>query len=137
MIDGVGDPNTSPEYKAAVEALFTVSYTLKFMVKRGTVAVDFGVMPLEGLWWADDMTAFSAADKARWKWTMMILQPELISATMVEAALGDVKRKKNPAALERVRFESFTEGRYAQIMHLGAFSEEGPTVDRVHQFIKT
>lgn len=136
MIDGIGDPNTAPEYAAAVEVLFTVSYALKFMVKRGRVALDYGVMPLEGLWWADDMAAFSSAAKARWKWTMMILQPELISATLVEAALGDVKRKKNPAALERLRFESFTEGRCAQIMHLGAFSEEGPTVDRVHQFIK-
>ena len=135
MIDGQGDPNTSPAYAAAVEALFAVSYAIKFMVKRGARAIDYGVMPLEGLWWADDMAAFFTADKARWRWTMMIMQPAIVDAALVAAALEDVRRKKNLAALEDLLFEAMAEGRAAQIMHLGPFSAEGPAIERVHAYI--
>jgi hypothetical protein len=92
MIDGQGDPNTSQSYAEAIEALYAVSYNLKFMIKKGPLQIDYGVMPLEGLWWADDMSTFSTDDKSNWKWTMMI-------------------------------------------MHIGPFSEEGPTVEKVHQYI--
>ena len=135
MIDGIGDPNTAPEYAAAVEALFSVSYAIKFMIKRGGLAIDYGVMPLEGLWWADDMTSFSKADKDSWRWTMMIMQPEIVVGATVAAALVEVKRKKDPVALGQLRFERFSEGRCAQIMHLGPFTEEGPTIAKVHSFI--
>jgi len=136
MVDGMGDPNTVPEFAQAIEALFAISYMLKFIVKKGTLAIDYGVMPLEGLWWADDMSKFSAEDKSNWKWTAMIAQPEFITQTMVDAAVAEVQRKKNPAALSRVRFEAYTEGQCAQIMHIGPFSEEGPTIAQVHQFIE-
>ena len=92
MIDGEGDPNTSPEYAAAVEALFSVSYTAKFIVKKAD-GVDYGVMPLEGLWWADDLSVFAAADKSQWKWTMMIMQPPFVAAPVIDAALAEVRRK--------------------------------------------
>ena len=72
MVDGEGDPNTSREYAQAVEALFSVSYMAKFMVKKGPQELDYAVMPLEGLWWADDMSAFVTNDKTKWKWTMMV-----------------------------------------------------------------
>lgn len=137
MVDGEGDPNTAPVYAEAVEALFAVSYALKFMVKKGALAIDYGVMPLEGLWWADDMSKFSAEDKSGWKWTMMIAQPHFVSKEMAEAAVADVKKKKTPAAISRLRFEAFTEGRCAQILHIGPFSEEGPTIAKVHRFIET
>ena len=137
MVDGKGDPNTAPEFAQAIEALFAVSYTLKFMVKKGATAIDYGVMPLEGLWWADDLTKFSTEDKSNWKWTAMIAQPPFIGKEMVDTAIAEVKRKKNPAALSRLRFEAFTESKCAQIMHIGPFSEEGPTIARLHQFIAT
>ena len=137
MVDGKGDPNTSQKYGEAVEVLFQVSYALKFMVKKGALAIDYGVMPLEGLWWADDMSSFSVEDKSNWKWTMMIMQPEFITLEMVEKAIQDVKKKKDPAAISKLRFETFSEGMSAQIMHIGPFSEEGPTVEKVHQFIDT
>ena len=137
MVDGKGDPNTSQEYKEAVEVLFQVSYALKFMVKKGALAIDYGVMPLEGLWWADDMADFSVDDKSSWKWTMMIMQPEFISVDMVATSMQDVEKKKNPAAISKLRFEVFAEGKAAQIMHIGPFSEEGPTVAKVHQHIET
>jgi hypothetical protein len=136
MVDGTGDPNKSPEYGDAVEALFALSFTLKFAVKRGVSAIDYVVMPLEGLWWADDMSSFTEADRSAWKWTMMIAQPDFVTAEMVGSATVDVAEKKNPAALSKVRFEVFSEGAAAQILHVGPFSTEGPTIQKVHDFIE-
>lgn len=136
MIDGAGDPNTAPAYTAAVEALYSVSYTLKFMLKKGAEAVDYAVMPLEGLWWAEDMSTFSTERKNDWLWTMMILQPDFVTPAQVEAAKAEAMRKKELPALPNVRFETFHEGRAAQIMHLGPYAAEGPTVARLHAFIK-
>lgn len=135
MVDGEGDPNTSQEFADAVEVLYSLSYALKFMIKKGAMAIDYGVMPLEGLWWANDMSTFSVADKSSWKWTVMIMQPKFVTPELVETAIAEVRKKKNPVALPKVRFEAFSEGTCAQIMHIGPFSEEGPTVERVHQFI--
>ena len=137
MVDGVGDPNTSQPFSDAIEALFALSYTVKFMIKKGTMAIDYGVMPLEGLWWADDMMKFSAVDKSNWKWTVMIMQPSFVTKEIIDEAIVEVKKKKNPTAVSKVCFESFSEGRCAQIMHIGPFSEEGPTIIKVHQFIDT
>lgn len=94
MIDGKGDPNTSKEYQDAIEVLFSVSYTVKFMVKKSEKAIDYAVMPLEGLWWVDDMSKFSIEDKKSWKWTAMIMQPEFILPELVEKAKEQVEKKK-------------------------------------------
>jgi hypothetical protein len=136
MIDGEGDPNTSQEFQDAVEVLYSLSYTLKFMIKKGDLKIDFGVMPLEGLWWTDDMSQFSTENKDNWKWTLMIMQPEYVTAELFNEAAEQVKKKKNPPALSKVRFEVFSEGKSAQIMHIGPFSEEGPTIKKVHNFIQ-
>ena len=135
MIDGAGDPNTSPDYARAVEALFSVSYTTKFAVKKSGLGIDYGVMPLEGLWWADDWSVFTANDRGAWKWTMMILQPDFVPEEMIRRAIGDVAEKKKLPAVEKLRLEEFHEGRSAQILHIGPFTEEGPTIQRVHDFI--
>ncbi|EKD59297.1 MAG: hypothetical protein ACD_55C00086G0001, partial [uncultured bacterium] len=136
MVDGAGDPNTSQSFKDAVEALYPVAYTLKFMVKKVELAVDYGVLPLEGLWWSDDLSAFSTGNKDAWKWTLMIMQPEFITESMFTAAIAEVARKKKPVSLPLVRFEPFHEGKAAQILHIGPFSEEGPTIEKVHSFIE-
>jgi hypothetical protein len=136
MIDGQGDPNTSKEYAEALEALYAVSYAIKFKVKRSE-GIDYGVMPLEGLWWADDMREFSVEDKGAWKWTAMIMQPEdYVTVELFEEAKGEVEKKKDLPALPRMRSEAFREGLSAQIMHLGPFSEEGPTIERIHSSIE-
>jgi hypothetical protein len=135
MIDGKGNPNTSQEYKNAIEALFSVSYTLKFMIKKGKTAIDYGVMPLESLWWAEDASKFSVERKDEWLWTSMIMQPELIRKELVVEAIEAVKKKKLPA-IDKLRFESFRESKSAQIMHVGPFSEEGPTIEQLHKFIQ-
>ena len=135
MVDGEGDPNTSKSFEQAIEALYALSYTLKFSLKKSPRAIDYGVMPLEGLWWADDPRAFMEANKSTWKWTAMILQPEFISRANVDAAFDEVRRRKNPAALDRVRFETIEEGESVQTLYFGPFSEEGPVIQRMHEAI--
>jgi hypothetical protein len=136
MVDGEGNPNTSQSFQDAIEVLYPLSYALKFIVKRGEIGIDYGVLPLEGLWWADDMTSFSVDDKDNWKWTLMIMQPDLVTKELVKEATEQIKTKKDPVSLPLVRFESFEEGKAAQIMHIGPFSEEGPTIEKVHSFIE-
>lgn len=134
LIDGSGPPE-SQEYKEAVEALFKVSYTLKFMVKKGDLQIDYSVMPLEGLWWAEDMARFSVDRKEDWLWRMMIMQPDFVTRDMWSEALKIAKQKKDSKAFDRLKFESFNEGLVAQTLYIGPFTEEGPTVERVHNFI--
>jgi len=136
MVDGRGDPGTAKAFSEAIEALYPLAYTLKFMVKRGGIAIDYGVMPLEGLWWADDMAAFTAGKRDDWKWTLMIMQPEWITGDLVDLAIAEVAKKKDPPALPLIRFESFREGPSAQILHMGPFSGEGPTIEKVHAYIQ-
>ncbi|MCP4580994.1 MAG: hypothetical protein GY839_05210 [candidate division Zixibacteria bacterium] len=135
MIDGKGDPNTAQEYKDSIEALYAVSYTLKFMIKKGPLAIDYGVMPLEGLWWVDDMSKFSVDDKSGWEWTSMIMQPDYVTRELVDQAMEQAAKKKNPPALDKLRFESFAEGYSAQILHIGSFADEGPTIKKLHDSI--
>jgi hypothetical protein len=136
MVDGEGNPNTSRGYKEAIEALYSVSYTIKFALKRER-ALDYVVMPLEGLWWADDLTSFSRDEKDSWKWTMMIMQPPEASKLTAQSAIATVQEKKGLPGLKQIRFEQFREGRSAQTMHIGPFSTEGPTIQRVHDFISS
>jgi len=135
MIDGVGDPNTSPAYAQAVEALFAVSYATKFLVKKGPLALDYAVMPLEGLWWADDMAVFTGSDKSQWHWTMMIMQPNFVTPETIYRALAETQQKKNLPAIVRLRLEVFAEGLCAQLLHVGPFAEEGTSIARLHDFI--
>lgn len=134
-VHGAGNPNTSQSYAQAVEALFCVSYTAKFMVRKGEQGIDYTVMPLEGLWWADDMSAFAADDKSQWRWTMMIMQPHFVARALIEAAMTEVRKKKGLPGVDRLRLETFAEGRCAQVLHVGPFSAEGPTIERLHDYI--
>jgi hypothetical protein len=136
MIDGQGDPNTSQSYREAVEALFTVSYTLKFMVKKQK-SVDYAVMPLEGLWWSDNMADFTSGRKDQWKWTAMIMEPQIVTAEDVKAAIAQAKKKKNLASIDKLRFECFSEGKAAQILHLGPYAAEGANIAKIHAFIQS
>ncbi|MHA1228889.1 MAG: GyrI-like domain-containing protein [Candidatus Hodarchaeales archaeon] len=134
MIDGQGYPGTSQEYQDAIQTLYPVAYTLKFKAKKQ--GKDYVVMPLEGLWWADDMNVFlTEGDKDLWKWTSMIMQPDFITKEMFEESLVEVKEKKNPKLLSKLRFETLDEGKCAQIMHIGPYSEEKDTIEKLYKFI--
>lgn len=130
-VDGHGDPNTSPQYAEAIEALYGVAYALKFASKAAD-GRDFAVGPLEGLWRADDMTAFVTGDKGSWDWTLMINQPDWITGDEVAPAIAKVRMRKPLDSLERVRMRSLTEGTSVQILHIGPFADEAPTLHRLH-----
>jgi hypothetical protein len=135
MIDGAGDPNRSPEYPAAVQALYSVAYTIRFALKRAADPVDAPVMPLEGLWWALDLSTFTVEDKSDWLWTMLILQSDVVTPDLVDEARQVAARKKGLPGIGRVRLERYAEGRAAQVMHHGPYSAEGPTIAGLHRFI--
>jgi hypothetical protein len=133
MVDGHGDPNTSSEYSDAIRALFPVAYALKFASKREDPEKDFVVMPLEALWWADDLSAFtSRRDKSRWSWTAMIMVPEWITADMVVAAVASVAAKVDSGSLKAVRLETLREGTCVQTLHIGSYDDETETLARLH-----
>jgi hypothetical protein len=132
MIDGHGDPNTSPAFAEAVEALYPVAYKVKFASKND-LGRDYVVPPLEGLWWAEDMDAFTTdRDKSRWEWTLMLMVPDWIDAAMVATAIEQVEAKGAPARLADVRCETLAEGRCVQTLHVGSFDDEAEVLARLH-----
>ncbi len=135
LIDGKGDPNISRDFQDAIATLYSVAFTLKFMVKKGPAAIDYVVPPLEGLWWTDDMAQFSVSAKSDWSWTVMIMQPDFITRELFNAALTEVNKKKDPPALAKLRLEPFNEGTAVQILHIGPVANEAPTIAKLHDFI--
>lgn len=133
IIDGHGDPNSSPLFTGAVETLYPAAYALKFLSKND-FGRDYVVPPLEGLWWADDMDSFTRVrDKSRWIWTMMLRVPEWITTENVEKTITAVGDSKSPPLIDRLRFEVLTEGLCIQTLHIGSFDEEGPVLEQMHR----
>ena len=140
MIDGEGNPNTSEQYVEAVQALYNMAYAIRAICKEaGDV---FTVMPLEGLWMVKGMEGvpedfqLTPTDKDNFVWTMMILQPDFVTADIVEQARENVSKKKPaPPRLAEVYFEIYHEGDAAQLMHIGPYADEGPNIARIHQYI--
>jgi hypothetical protein len=136
MVDGYGDPNAiGSDFQDAMQVLYPVAYTVKFAVKKSR-GVDFPVMPPEGLWWTGADGSLDTRRKDRWSWTLMLMQPDVVTAEDVAAALEAVRAKKDPPGLGRVRFERFAEGRSVQILYIGSYADEGPVIARMHEFIR-
>lgn len=135
MVDGAGNPNTAREFKDAVKVLYGLSYALKFQLKKMGTA-NYMVMPLEGLWWTDRMSEFNMNDKEKWKWTLMIMQPGFVTEDLFKGTLEQVKVKKDLPDLDMIRLSSLDEGMSAQIMHVGPYSTEEATIEKLHSFIK-
>ncbi len=133
-ITGRGEPG-GEAYQAALNALYSVAYTVKFKSKKE--GRDFTVMTLESLWWWDMPATMltEAPPREEWNWKSMIRQPDFMTKEMVEAAKEEAKSKKGLKEVDNVVLEVFEEGLSAQIMHVGPYSEEGPTIDRLHAFI--
>ncbi|MCF8510144.1 MAG: GyrI-like domain-containing protein [Rhodobacteraceae bacterium] len=125
MIDGQGDPNSAPAYSEAVQALYGMSYGLKFHAKAA-LGRDHVVGPLEGLWWAEDFADFTANRRAGWRWTMMIRQPDWIT----EQSVAKVQAGKG--ILAPLRLARLAEGACLQTLYLGPYAEEGPVIARLH-----
>ncbi len=130
-IDGQGDPNSAADYASGVSWLYSVSYAMKFASKK-SLQRDYTIPPLEALWWAKDMKAFAEGKKDDWHWTQMIMVPDFIPAEMRDAALEQAGKKLGPAP-RTLRFETFDEGLSVQIMHIGSYADEAPTIRRMHE----
>ncbi len=136
MVDGAGNPNDSRAFQEAIGALYGISYTLKFMLKKAGKA-DYVVMPLEALWWTDEAGGFDfESTKATWNWTAMILQPDFVTKGHFREGAAQLEAKKHPPALPKLRFERFREGRAVQIMHIGPYAAEKPTIQRLHAYAR-
>jgi hypothetical protein len=135
MVSGTGDPNTSEDYQQAVEGLYTISYGIKFAFK--SQGLDHVVPPLEGLWWMENMNDFTLANKASWEWTMMIMQPEWVTAEAVEKVVHDAMKKKKLTTLRKIQFAPYHEGLSVQILYTGAYENEAPTIAEMHRYIKS
>ena len=135
MVDGRGDPNDNAWFQEATGALYAVSYTLKFKLKKGPQALDYVVMPLQGLWWAKDMDVFVVNARKEWEWTLMILQPKEVTPEMFADACDEVRRKKGLEAVGQLRLETYHEGKAAQVMYVGPYTDEAPTIADLHSFI--
>ena len=134
MIDGRGDPNSSPQFRQALEALYGLSYTMKFASKKAG-GPDWTVMGLEGLWWTGEGGNFRFDRKDLWRWTLLIVQPEVVTAKMLAQTAKELSAKKDNPAIAQVRLEKFHEGLCAQVLHVGPYSAEEPTIAALHQFI--
>lgn len=134
MIDGRGDPNTSPQFPQMMQALYGLSYTMKFASKKAG-GPDWTVMGLEGLWWMADGQPFRIEHKSKWLWTLLIVQPEVVTAKMLARTAKDLAAKKDNPAIAQVRLERLKEGLCAQVLHVGPYSAEGPTIAALHEFI--
>lgn len=132
-VDGTGNPNNVPAYQVALTWLYGVSYGMKFACKAA-LGQDYVVPPLEGLWWADDPSSFTARDKDKWHWTMMIMVPDFVDAAMFEAAVEKTAKKAGPPP-ESLRFETTVEGLSLQTMHIGSYDDEAPTLANLHDVL--
>ncbi len=135
MIDGQGDPNTAQSFQQAIQALYGMSFTAKFMLKEDPTSPDYVVPPLEGLWAVKDMLEFDLNKKDKWKWTLMIMQPKWFTSDVYEQTKEAIKKKKDPRALSKLRFETFDEGSAVQIMHVGPYDAEPAAIEKLHTFI--
>lgn len=129
-IDGHGDPNTSDAYREALGALYPAAYAVRALVKA-TLGRVHTVGPLEGLWSAADPEVFRTREKDAWDWTLMIVQPDWVTPAIVDEAIAGARKKQVPA-VDRVRFETYPEGRSVQTLHVGSYDDEGPTLARLH-----
>lgn len=134
-VDGHGDPNTSPAYRDAVASLFPVAYALRAASRRD-LGRDYVVMPLEGLWWADDLAAFTTArDPSRWRWRLLVMTPDWLTRDDVDRASSAVAARGGAPALDRLRLERLDEGRCVQTLHVGPYDAEGPLLEELHRVV--
>ncbi len=135
-IEGSGDPNSAQSWSDAVGALYSISYTLKFTLKKRGETPDFTVMPLEALWWVPDGTALRFDDKSNWQWRALIVLPSFVTQANVDEARESAYAKKQNEALKNVLFGEFDEGLSVQVLHVGPYATEPPTIARLHAFIE-
>ena len=136
MVDGSGSPESSKDFQEAIGALYGVAYTAKFAGKKAGIP-GIRVMPLEGLFWTEGAEAFPPADPAKWHWTLMLMEPREVTRKLFDESVRQLRERKIPPGLARVRLERWREGEAAQILHVGPYSAEQPTIAKLHAFIRS
>ncbi len=136
MVHGQGDPYASDAYPNAIQALYSLSYTMKFGRKADSDVPDWTVMPLESLWWTEGSDILTTADRSNWSWTAMILQPSFITAVMVAEAAAVRRKRGDMPALDAAKLERFDEGLCAQVLHVGPYAEETATIEQLAEWIR-
>lgn len=139
-IDGEGNPNSCPEYKAAIEVLYGLSYAIKMSKMNGTQPAgyfEYVVPPLEGLWQVDgvDFDGMNVTDKDKFKWISMIRQPEFVTEEVFEQAKLVLKKKKPALDLSKAGLMKMTEGLCVQIMHKGSYDDEPASIEQMKRFL--
>jgi hypothetical protein len=133
QIHGSGDPNTDPNYRSSIEALYATAYAIKFICKKKEM--DFTVMPLEGLWYAEDYAVFESREKNKWSWTMLIMLPPFVTEHIFREAIDTVKKKKDNPKISEVFFEQYEEGLCIQTLHIGSYDNEGPIISQMYRYL--
>lgn len=141
MVDGAGDPNGNPEFERAMQTLYGIIYTLKMgwkfeKITRPRGYADFTAPPPEALWWMADGSTFDVTRKANWRWTQLMMTPDFMTAEMANLAADEVRSKKGEDAIAPFRLERWEEGACVQIMHLGPYDAERPTIEKMHSFAR-
>ncbi len=135
MVDGGGDPNSDRRFQDAIGALYGTAYTIKFAAKKaGTPGIP--VMPLEGLFWTGAGEGLELGAKEGWNWTLMLMESEAVTRKLFQASVKELRERKDPPGLDRLRFETWREGKAAQVLHIGPYAAERPTIERLHAFIR-
>ena len=134
MIDGRGDPDKAPAFKNAMNALYGTSFAIKFALKRE--GFDYSVMPLEGVWWTEAASDFLSVPKDQWSWTLMIMQPAQVTEAIVADSLAKASTKSPAETLDKLRLDALPEGVSAQVLHVGPYDAERPTIEALHTFIR-
>jgi hypothetical protein len=135
MIDGEGEPS-GPEFQDAVGTLYGTVYTIKSAIKDAKPVPDYPVLPLEGLYWCDGRDSFDMERREDWRWTLLIVQPDFVTRTIVKEAVEQLAgRRGRTPALAKLRLSAFQEGKAVQMLHVGPYSAEKRTLERMHEFI--
>jgi hypothetical protein len=137
MIDGEG-PAGEAAFVPRMPGLYATAWTLRFALKKRGLVTKVG--PLEGLWWTSDGITdldaiFGSGDRVTWRWTLLIGLPDEATDAEVAAALATGRAKLSAPFRDNLRVEPFAEGEVAQVLHLGSYAEERPTIERLHAAI--
>ena len=135
MLDGEVDPNDAPEFLYAMDTLFSLSITLKFLIRRSSRRIDYHVTPIEALWEEGQFGPLRAEPRTPWRWTVMMAQPGFVLAEDVMDAIEELRRKKKYEGVDRIRFADYSEGRSAQLLTAGACGQRNPEIVRLHRAI--
>jgi hypothetical protein len=122
--DGSGPPGDDA-FQDMIGATYGVAYTIKFTKKKA--GQDFKVAPLEGLWWPDP-------EPSNWRWRLLIRMPDFVEEEDLEQAALELRRKGKGEQSDRIRLETLDEGECVQMLHVGPYDAEQPTMDAMHAF---